>query len=431
MTCLRNISSIFYISPKADAGRQRRNYCDCATATLFFAVISISDDTLFFKEKNPLHSRTEKSTLKGKKNNVMGQTNEYTGVDVRNGVCQHAATPSTSISTSTSTSKSPLLRLPPEIRLMIYDNLFLPPPCSSTNRGAMSPPLKVIKPDVFTSPLHTSKTTHHPHGQKHQDAPPRLSIRTLSPTLSPLPSWLPSRSHYLTRTPAFHPQTLSTTYVLHPSAPHLRCSIALLRVCKLLHAEATAYVYSRFEFDFGTHVEALEPFLSDVGPLARREVRRVRVVRGRGVGEAEEADWRAMLGGLEALGNGVVVNLGVVGLDFGDSDDDGEEIPELTREYFEMVARSRGEELREEREQLEWAMQLCRRKRGLADVRVQALREHSWVSAPTTTAGGRTEESASVAFWRVLSRSLEKGFAEWMSVKVTTEEDVDIDGLFL
>lgn len=70
---------------------------------------------------------------------------------------------------------------------------------------------------------------------------------------------------------------------------------AILFVCKRIHAEAEAVLYSHSRFDFGIYVEAVRPFWGDRSVVARGCVREM----GFGVG-IEEEGWEESLEGVRA-----------------------------------------------------------------------------------------------------------------------------------
>lgn len=73
---------------------------------------------------------------------------------------------------------------------------------------------------------------------------------------------------------------------------------ALMRVCRLVHAETSHLVYAKHAFDFGADMEAVEPFLSDLTPGSRGMVREISLykrgpVAGYGF-DSDRCEWRAV-----------------------------------------------------------------------------------------------------------------------------------------
>lgn len=317
---------------------------------------------------------------------------------------------------------SPFLRLPTEIRLMIYEELLLPPASNESrppNTKFVAPIYREDEPSGGTAASH------------HLKAPRTLQIRTIDPTkLSTVLPANSTRPRYHIRD-AFRRSTQTTSYAL-ANNPGLHP--AILATCKQCHAEASELLYGAYTFDFDTHIEAIIPFLSTLTPLARSFVSRIAIVK-RALTlckEFDRAEWRATFDYLAAELNvpGLSLNLGVVAgkPPLGGWDD----VPALTIEHFRLVqprsVRSRpasGATTPTEAAEaagkvldgqllhglglraiggvdFEWVGQLLW-LRGLRDIKVNAIIEHCPMPMSET-----------MAFWVSFSKSVEGGFRDWI-----------------
>ncbi|KAL1799751.1 hypothetical protein ACET3X_000093 [Alternaria dauci] len=166
-------------------------------------------------------------------------------------------------------SASPLLRLPFEIRLMIYEYLLLPSKTPSTGNGTS---VANLIPDFHT---YLSEDTN--------NDPCTLSVRTMDPWLGVQgPRTWRRRSTYHIRTGPFLTTTTPTTYrvLLSPYTSHLRQTVpSLLSLNRQIHAEASKILYSTYTFSFHTSIEAAVPFLSDLTPRSRTALRHLSVTK--------------------------------------------------------------------------------------------------------------------------------------------------------
>ncbi|KAK7537647.1 hypothetical protein IWX49DRAFT_502909 [Phyllosticta citricarpa] len=297
---------------------------------------------------------------------------------------------------SAAPNPSPFLRLPTEIRLMIYELLLLPP--------SAEVPL----------PRNKNTTTAQDSQDNADDpnplVPPRtLQIRTIDP--QHVHKHLSSSSSRSTR-PTYHARstaigaprfstsgTQPTTYTLRTN-PGLQGATGLLGTCRLVHSEAAAVLYSSYMFDFDTHIEAVEPFLSALTTLARRSVTRLGLVKGALPGEKEwdRAEWKSACEYMarELRREELVLELGVVAGKPGSREFDGwDGVPELSVDHFRLALAGID---------FEWVEQLVVALRGCRDVRVRAVVERC---APP----GANEM---VAFWVSFSKSVERAFRVWL-----------------
>ncbi|KAJ9649533.1 hypothetical protein H2199_000309 [Coniosporium tulheliwenetii] len=265
---------------------------------------------------------------------------------------------------------SPFLRLPSEIRLMIYANLLLPSTSASLR--------------ITTKSVHVDY-----HDYEHQ--------MTLARPLTPR-----RRTTYAIRHDRFRARIMHTTYFLL-SNPGLHP--AILGVSRQTHAEAAELLYGSYTFAFDTHVEAIVPFLSDLTPFARARVTKVALTK-RALPYCKEFDrleWAAACRCLATL-RLTSLELGVVAGKPSFLGWDDPAIPTLEVSYFARLDRRNGGggAWGNEVVDMEWARQLMV-IRGLRECRVRAIVEHC-----------PPPGSDMMAFWVAFSKSVEGAFGEWV-----------------
>ncbi|KAF1932690.1 uncharacterized protein M421DRAFT_246822 [Didymella exigua CBS 183.55] len=318
----------------------------------------------------------------------------------------------TSTPTEDGLQASPLLRLPMEIRLMIYEYMLLP---SSQPTTIHSTSVANLVPDFHT---YFSEDTNNDRFT--------LSVRTIDPWLGAQASrtWR-RRSTYHVRTGPFLTTTTPTTYrvLLSPYTAHLRSTVpSLLAINRQIHAEAAKILYSTYTFAFHTSIEAAVPFLSDLTPLSRSHVKRLSLTKKAlpYTKEFDRAEWAALCAYLAEASAAHPnapstthqqphtpamflqhLHLGVVA---GRPDSGWDHINAPTaRDYTTMQRMKQWGASSTGGIDLEWAEQLMS-IRGLRSVGVKALVEHC---APA--------QSEKLAFWVAFSKSVvEGGFAEWL-----------------
>jgi hypothetical protein len=317
------------------------------------------------------------------------------------------------------------LRLPTELRLEIYKYLLLP----------------------FGAPSDAAQ--HHDHPQvarqnclayyqyeRHSQSPhsafklPILGVRILDPNI-PLPSEEKARINRRKRFAIrnhYRGRTQMTTYAVLKEESHARISAndvhietTFLATCKQIHSEAAHLLYSSYHFDFSTHVEAIEPFFSDLTPQSRSYVRSISITK-RALPYDRDFDlseWTSathyiatQLPGLRSLDLGVVAGKPPHGWD---------EVPDFTAQNYECWVKMRGWEA----SGLKWIKEVLRctvavpvvrpeefkpeakkRKSEKRDVRV-TVRSIVEACPPPSN-------SERLAFWVGLSKSLDSGFTEWV-----------------
>lgn len=281
--------------------------------------------------------------------------------------------------------QSPFLRLPAEIRLMIYHLLLVPSQecvlaASNTKRTAC-----------------LSYYDYEPN-EANKILGPILQIRTLDPFHEPsaLRPALHESSHLRRARFAirdhYRARTMKTTYTVENN-PGIYANI--LGACRQIHAEAAPVLYGAYTWDFDTHVEAIVPFFMDLSPLARKSVRRVGLVKKAMPYEREfdRCEWDISTSFLaQSLPSLRRLELGVVAGKPGPQGWD--ELPQWRKEELKILVRRSWDGL-------EWVAQVARIK--IESVGVRAIVEHCL-----------PPNSESMAFWVSLSKSLEGGFADWL-----------------
>ncbi|KAJ4993927.1 autophagy-related protein 3 [Stagonosporopsis vannaccii] len=328
---------------------------------------------------------------------------------------------------------SPLLRLPLEIRLMIYEYMLLPSSHPTTTYGTS---VANLLPDFHT--YFSDDTNNDPF---------TLSVRTIDPWLGAQASrtWR-RRSTYYVRTgtfPHYRAQfanvyssnikgpflttTTPTTYriLLSPYTAHLRYTVpSLLGVNRQIHAEASKILYSTYTFSFHTSIEAAVPFLSDLTPTSRSHVKRLSITKKAlpYTKEFDRAEWEGLCAYLSTSQIPIQstssnetpqilpqpsmflqhLHLNIIA---GRPDNGWTHIDAPTAQDYATMLRMKqqwgggsvgGMDL-------EWAEQLMR-VRGLRSMSVKALVEHC--ARPV---------SEKLAFWVAFSKSVEEGgFGDWV-----------------
>ncbi|KAF2457706.1 hypothetical protein BDY21DRAFT_302690 [Lineolata rhizophorae] len=305
------------------------------------------------------------------------------------------------------TTLPPFLRLPTEIRLMIYEHLLLPksqPEASSSCQSLE----QMLQPDYHSCDQHYSSK----RSVKSASATsPRITvhIRTLDPSSTkPKPTTIRNRTPFSIRTSRFRSRTMGTTYFA-PGSHNQAIHPAILSVCRTTHAEAVDLLYGGALFCFGSHVDAVPAFLADLTPRARARVRRVALVKAPLPYDhgADLDDWaeacKALAGDLPGLAE---LRLGVVaGKPARKRQGGWAGLRTISAAQFRTLSGPTpdgGSADSVASGMLEWAGALmC--VRGLASLEVRPLVEH----CPSPMSEG-------MAFWVTLSKNLEGGFAEWL-----------------
>ncbi|KAH8706930.1 hypothetical protein GQ44DRAFT_629354 [Phaeosphaeriaceae sp. PMI808] len=318
----------------------------------------------------------------------------------------------TNIPSSGELQASSFLRLPLEIRLMIYEYLLHPSKDPSTGSGTS---VANLLPDLHT---YYSKDTN--------NDPFTLNVRTFDPWLGMQGSraWK-RRSTYHIRTGPFLTTITPTTYriLLSPYTSHLRHTIpSLLTLNRQIHAESSKILYSTYCFSFHTSIEATVPFLSDLTPIARCHIRHLSFTKKAlpYTKEFDRAEWSSLckliashhnaartLGHNRPHAPGFSLRTLHLNIIAGKPDVGWDTITPISAADYSTMMRMNlewgggggvfgGVDL-------EWAWELMEIK-GLEKLVVRALVEHC-----------QRPVSEKLAFWIAFSKSIEEGgFGEWM-----------------
>ncbi|KAI5862630.1 hypothetical protein GGS23DRAFT_85071 [Durotheca rogersii] len=102
------------------------------------------------------------------------------------------------------------------------------------------------------------------------------------------------RSRYYVLERSFHRRCFRTTYCL--ATPGVRFCAPLMRASRRLHQETSYLVYGCHTFDFGSDIEAVEPFLSDLTPASCRLIREVWLYKRGPLSpyDTDRGEWRSV-----------------------------------------------------------------------------------------------------------------------------------------
>ena len=148
---------------------------------------------------------------------------------------------------------SHFLRLPAELRLIIYEMLLVhPAQAVGTTHSTSSARVLPTEPDYRNhEPLVGSAAF--------RLQPLTLKIRLEDPASYEMRRPCHRRSRFMIRSDRFRARCMWTTY-------HLLCnpelSTRVLLANARIHAEAAQVLYSSYTFDFDAHIEAIVPFLT-------------------------------------------------------------------------------------------------------------------------------------------------------------------------
>lgn len=282
------------------------------------------------------------------------------------------------------------LSLPLEIRCHIYSYLLHSAEPSSgaiSTTGLHVQPLTTCMPDYH---LYETNAAALAAGLPEHV----LHVRNAMPPRTPANS---RRTWYKIRSDRFRARCMDATYTVTNLPGDLH--VAVLRVSRQVHFEAAPLLYSRYSFDFDTHVEACAPLLADLTPRARASIRRVGVVK-RALPydkEFDRAEWSAMC---RCLGTQLTrlarLSLGVVAGKPGAVGWDG--VPRFPKEDFGVLC--------DRVEEMEWVRHVMAIK-GLDAIDVRACVEHC--PPPVSHAMG---------FFVAFSASIEEGFAQYLTERM-------------
>ncbi|KAF2766255.1 hypothetical protein EJ03DRAFT_181786 [Teratosphaeria nubilosa] len=234
------------------------------------------------------------------------------------------------------------------------------------------------------------------HGTDHPAtadlAHPHLLIRTIDPDRYrkryPDSYPTPIRSKYSVRCDHFRSACKSTTYHC-VNNPRFEDQLSILRVNKMIHAEAAELLYGSYTFDFDTHVEAIVPFLSDLTPFARSCIKSVRLVKRALAYEKEfdRCEWSNALRYLTSSSTGVSLRKLELGVVAGRPGANGwDRVAVYNKNDMKLLSGLEG---------YEW-MQYLLEFRGLQQLEVQPVIEHCPPGGTSMALAGYIRFSASV-----------------------------------
>ncbi|KAI1841580.1 hypothetical protein JX265_004690 [Neoarthrinium moseri] len=201
---------------------------------------------------------------------------------------------------------------------------------------------------------------------------------------------LRKRYHVLDR--SMQRRCYQTTYRLASEGVHF-CA-ALMRVNSKIYEETSHLVYARHAFDFGSDIEAVEPFLSDLRPSSRYLIQEISLYK-RGpipLYENDRSEWRSVCRFLQS--NGAIKKLRLV-IQGGRPSVQWEGPKEFTASDFKFLADIK-------HESLDWVNELAQVK-GIEELEV--LPDVHYCPPPTST---------SMLVFAAFSASIEKGLAEFL-----------------
>ncbi|KAF2500367.1 hypothetical protein BU16DRAFT_614131 [Lophium mytilinum] len=304
---------------------------------------------------------------------------------------------------------SPFLRLPAEIRLMIYELLILPHSTKALeDDDPYTLPITTINPSNTAAPIAPRRTIYHTH-------PPRRGF-------------LPIRS-------------LPTTWTIkpHPSAAHLRETLpSLLPLNRQIYTEAATVLHTAYTLSFGASIDAIGPFFHDLSPFGKRAVRKLSLTKQAlpFVSSSREDDWRAACACLTALTNPADASVDIDG-----SPPAVQEEPLLNLTHFTLAVETA------DQPSYPSAWDLIAPATAAEFAQLAQMRREDWALAPQAdmlwaeevrrirvARGGvvRVESvgaqcpivrAQNIRFWVKISKSIE-GFGDWMREGMVMEGEV-------
>ncbi len=251
---------------------------------------------------------------------------------------------------------APFLRVPAEIRLIVYKLLF----------------------------------------SNHEDMTLRIRTEQLS-VYERCKRETRQRSKYRYIADRMRSRSAESTYCLEEGPGYIRSSI--LGVNRQIHAESSHVLYSEHTFDFGTDIESIVPFLQDLTPAALSSIKCISLVK-RSLPYTKDFDryeWRNTCAfisqnlRLEQLN--LFVEGGTLSL---------EKEPALYWKHYSMADFALIARLAEMDEDMEWMKHVVAIK-DLQTLNVKALLQHCPMPG-----------SKAMTFFLNFSASIEKGFAEYL-----------------
>lgn len=282
----------------------------------------------------------------------------------------------------------PFLRLPLELRLIIYNQLL------------------VAETFIFPSVQNLMCTPDYHIYEASAKEVSSLQDKVLSfrnvgpPTFSAQTHEGKRRATYKIRSGRFRARCIDVTYSCI-NTPDIYTNI--LGVNRQIHNEAATVLYSSYTFDFDSNIEACVPFLMDLTPFSRSCISQIGVVK-RALPydkDFDRCEWRNMCRyianhlSLTALSLGVVSGKPVIG---------GNNIEPFPEIAFDSIIR------KHKRDEMSWARDLMK-IRGLQNLAIRACIEHC-----------PPPGSDAMTFFVEFSASVESGFSDYLTAQMISQE---------
>ncbi|ORY60276.1 uncharacterized protein BCR38DRAFT_444509 [Pseudomassariella vexata] len=254
---------------------------------------------------------------------------------------------------------SPFSRVPAEVRLMIYEHLFI-------DNGHQHLAIRSAGPQYH-------KSAKKPDSQKQK-----------------------SRTTYHVLERSFHRRCYETTYQL--SSEGVSFCASLMQVNRQIYSETAFLLYGKHGFDFGSDIEAVEPFLSDLTPASRKLIREISLYKWGPVPQhdSDKSEWRSVCRFLQR--NGAVKKLRLV-VQGGKPSRPWDGPKEFSATDFKFLAEIK-------HESLDWVTELAEIK-GIEELEV--LPDVHYCSPPV---------SPSMIIFAAFSASIERGLAEFLRMQL-------------
>ncbi|KAI2622981.1 hypothetical protein GGS26DRAFT_566820 [Hypomontagnella submonticulosa] len=203
-----------------------------------------------------------------------------------------------------------------------------------------------------------------------------------------------TRYYMLERT--FHRRCYETTYRLETEGVSFCAS--LMRVNKTIYEETSYLLYGGHTFDFGSHIEAVEPFLSDLTAPSRQLIREISLYKRGPVPpyDNDRGEWRNVCRFLESNGSIKKLRLVVQG---GKPNTTWDGPKEFTATDLKLLYDIK-------HESLDWVGELARVK-GIEELEI--LPDVHYCPPPSST---------NMIIFAALSASIERGLAEFLRIQL-------------
>ncbi|KAI1386895.1 uncharacterized protein F4822DRAFT_328935 [Hypoxylon trugodes] len=204
------------------------------------------------------------------------------------------------------------------------------------------------------------------------------------------------RTRYYMLERSIHRRCFETTYRLESDGVSFCASI--MRVNKKIYEETAYLVYGGHTFDFGCHIEAVEPFLSDLTPPSRQLIREIALYKRGSVPpyDNDRCEWRNVCRFLEDHGSIKKLRLVVQGGRPSATWDGPEEFTASDLKLLYDI----------KHESLDWVGELARVK-GIEELEI--LPDVQYCPPPSST---------NMIIFAALSASIERGLTEFLRMQL-------------